>query len=203
MSSVYQKMRDLELNPPPSIIEEDEGHIYLLNELGSNNYQRLVHIKRSGGAIQYKKEWPGVQTQTVLRAEIMRTRYLYKVLPCGETARAIRYLQNALWEFEARAFRRKIQDLNRKQPIHYEDIPVPFSPMDCETHPLGWDGHLCWLEAAQLYVANIGWSDYESWNEFWFNAEGPPRDRESLTLTQKQLVKYYEIGFPKVELENV
>jgi hypothetical protein len=68
---------------------------------------------------------------------IKRTRYLNSVLPCSETQNAVRWLQNTIWEYEARAFRRKIQDLNRQQPMHYERIPVPFSPMECETQRTG------------------------------------------------------------------
>jgi hypothetical protein len=200
--SVYEKMRALELNPQFEIVEEIAGHVYQLPELGSPNHQCVVFIRRSGGAITYESEWAGLQTQTVIRMCIKRTRYLYDVLPCTETQQAIRALQNALWQYEARAFRRKIQKLNRQHPVHYEAIPVPFSPMNCETHPLGEDGHLCWLEAAQLYVATIGWSDYQPWPEFWFEADWPPVLRENLTDEQKQLVKYYELGFPKMELST-
>jgi hypothetical protein len=69
--SIYEKMRELDKDkkgPPPDIVEEVEGHIYQLPELGSSNTQRLVFIRRSGGAITYGEEWAGLQTQTVLRA---------------------------------------------------------------------------------------------------------------------------------------
>lgn len=183
---------------------DDPGHVYRMPELGvlgrdpedSSRYQEMRFLKRSGGAIQYEEEWGGVQTQTVIRVLIDRTRYLNNVLPCRESENAIRHLQNALWEYEARAFRRKIQSLNREQPAHDEDIPIPFSPMACENHILGRDGHLCWLESAMLYRMTVGMEDYEPWDEFWLSADGPPVKRDQLTMVQKKVVSLYEMGIP-------
>jgi hypothetical protein len=179
---IYDNLRDQSAEAGGSHVGTqivDPGHVYMMPELGVlrrdphdvSRYQEMRFLKRSGGAIQYEEEWDGLQAQTVIRVLIDRTRYLYDVLPCRESLRAIRYLQNALWEYEARAFRRKIQSLNREQPAHEEDIPIPFGPMECETHELGRDGHLCWLESAMLYRINFGAMDYEPWDEFWFSAE--------------------------------
>lgn len=72
----------------------DPGHIYELRQLGDEETQTLKFVKRSGGAVHYDKEWPGMQTQEVLRALIDRTQYLYDVLPCKETAEAKRLLRH-------------------------------------------------------------------------------------------------------------
>jgi hypothetical protein len=206
---VYDNMRDLSADRGGGHVETkiiDPGHVYAMPQLGvlkrdpydDSRFQEMRFLKRSGGAIQYEDEWDGLQTQTVMRVLIDRTRYLYNVLPCDESLRAIRHLQNALWEYEARAFRRKIQSLNREQPAHEENILIPFSPMECETHPLGRDGHLSWLESAMLYRVNIGMMDYEPWDEFWATAEGPPLRRDQLTPEQRRITRLYELGIPKV-----
>ena len=46
----------------------DPGHKYELQQLGTRQTQPLTFIKRSGGAVQYQFEYPGVQVQEVLRA---------------------------------------------------------------------------------------------------------------------------------------
>jgi hypothetical protein len=129
----------------------DPGHVYQLDQLGGGT-QTLTFVKRSGGAIQYEQEWPGLQTQEVLRALIDRTKYLDKVLPCVETKDALWYLRRALYEYEKRAYRRKEQRLNRQQPKHddtarsrpWREYPddVPFTEQDIELRPVGEDGHI-------------------------------------------------------------
>lgn len=131
----------------------DPGHIYDLWQLGSDEPQRLTFIKRSGGAVQYDEEWPGVQVQEVLRALIDRSLYLNDIIPCAETEDAIWYLRMALFSYEARAHRRKQEGLNRKQPNHddserprcWREFPfqdVPFNEADIEIRPIGIDGHI-------------------------------------------------------------
>lgn len=131
----------------------DPGHIYELWQLGCEESQRLVHVKRSGEAVQYKQEYPGVQTQEVLRAEIDRCKYLNSIIPCTETEDAIYYLRMALFMFEVRAWRRKQSNLNRKRPEHddtqraktwYENpyYDIPFNEHEIELRPIGPDGHI-------------------------------------------------------------
>ncbi len=130
----------------------DPGHIYELDQLGGGT-QTLRFVKRSGGAVTYEEEWPGLQTQEVLRALIDRTKYLDDVLPCVETRDAIWHLQMALFMYEVRAHRRKDQLVNRKSPAHDEgedprawrDEPypdVPFNEQGIELWPIGPDGHI-------------------------------------------------------------
>lgn len=141
--------------------EVDRGHVYDLFQLGSDEPQRLTFIKRSGGAIQYTEEWAGVQSQEVIRALIARTKYLNSIIPCGETERAIEHLRKALWEYEARAYRRKRQELNRERPEHDEEATFPYGPEDIERWPIGADGHIQYLESEILYYMNFGACDAE------------------------------------------
>ena len=131
----------------------DPGHVYQLRQLGTEEFAELKFVKRSGGAVYYEEEWPGLQTQEVLRALIDRTEYLYEILPCTETADAAYHLRMALFCYEARAYRRKTEEKNRKQPAHddsarakswrehpYDD--VPFNECEIEERPIGPDGHI-------------------------------------------------------------
>ena len=130
----------------------DPGHVYELRELGGGT-QTLRFAKRSGGAIKYNEEWPGVQTQEVLRALIDRTKYLNDVLPCVETRDALWHLRMALFMYEVRAYRRKQENVNRKVPAHDDSVSpkpwhensfsdVPFNETDIELRPVGEDGHV-------------------------------------------------------------
>lgn len=130
----------------------DPGHIYEMDQLGGGT-QRLVFPKRSGGAIQYPEEWPGVLTQEVARVLVDRTQYLNAVLPCVESLNAIQFLRMTIFEYEARAYRRKREKVNRMQPAHedcdrprgWRDEPyddVPFNEQEIELRPVGADGHI-------------------------------------------------------------
>ena len=131
----------------------DPGHVYELDHLGGRGSQTIRFVKRSGGAAVHDEEWDGLQTQEVLRALIDRTDYLFDILPCVESGDAAWHLRMALFEYEARAYRRKQEDKNRKTPAHddterprsYRDrqyADVPFDETDIETRPIGLDGHI-------------------------------------------------------------
>jgi hypothetical protein len=130
----------------------DPGHIYELKQLGDDKIQTITFIKRSGGAIQYEKEWPGLQTQEVLRAVIDRTIYLDNVLPCKETKEAIKHLRAALYWYEARALRRKRSKTNRTTNDHEDNetppyemqypSDIPFVLENIEKKETGEDGHI-------------------------------------------------------------
>lgn len=127
------------------------GHVYELTQLGGGT-QRLTFVRRSGGAIQYETEWPGVQTQEVLRALIDRTKYLDGVLPCQETKDALWHLRMALYAYEVRAWRRKQEAVNREAGAHDDIVrphdwrehpdDVPFNEHGIESRPVGPDGHI-------------------------------------------------------------
>lgn len=147
--------------------EIDPGHIYELDQLGSDEKVTIRFPKRSGGAIQYPEEWPGPPNQEFYRILIKRCLYLNDIINCVETMDAVYHLRMALWNFEARAYRRKQEGLNRKKPEHddsarckirsYAGIAedVPFSlinhvrcpngnidVIDIEDLPIGTDRHI-------------------------------------------------------------
>lgn len=131
----------------------DPGHIYDMWQLGADEPQRITFIKRSGGAIKYEEEWPGVQVQEVLRVLIDRSKYLNEIINCTETQDAIWHMQMALFAYEARAYRRKMESVNRESPEHddtararpwrhYDFEDVPFNEQDIDLRPIGADGHI-------------------------------------------------------------
>lgn len=130
----------------------DDGHVYELAQLGGGT-QILTFVKRSGGSIQHNEEWPGVQTQEVVRVLIHRTKYLNEILPCPETEDAIYHLRMVLFMYEVRAWRRKQEKVNREAPGHdsslspkswrnYPFEDVPFNEYEIELRPIGDDGHI-------------------------------------------------------------
>lgn len=131
----------------------DDGHSYELEQLGTDDKFLLKFIKRSGGAIQYGEEWAGLQTQEVIRALIHRTAYLDSIIECAESQDSIYHLRMALFLYEARAYRRKMEGSNRKEPKHddgtrhkaWSENPyadVPFNEYRIEEYPIGEDGHI-------------------------------------------------------------
>lgn len=97
----------------------EPGHIYSLPHLEGEGAEILTFIKRSGGAIDYgPTEHPGTNTQEVIRALIDRSKYLDNVLPCDETKDAIYFLRMALYSYEVRVYRRKMEHKNKKRLDH-------------------------------------------------------------------------------------
>ena len=198
----------------------DPGHIYKIE----HPFPILLRfIKRGGGAIQYSVEWPGIQTQAVMRALIDyleqaqldypqaviyplfqlgtsepyplylfvleqipdlinvlidRSLYLNGIISCSETQDACHWLEvakedlndmtmsfeercneachnlrMALWCYEARAYRRKQEQVNREKPTHdnsarmtawryFQVDDIPFNEDYIEQRPIGLDGHI-------------------------------------------------------------
>lgn len=130
----------------------EPGHIYELDHLCSEGHETLTFIKRSGAAVHYADEHPGTNSQEVIRALIERTEYLDTVLECVESKDAAWHLRMALYMYEVRAFRRKVEKLNRMAGAHddserprpareYPDR-VPFNEQGIESRPFGPDGHI-------------------------------------------------------------
>ncbi len=130
----------------------DQGHVYDLVQLGGG-LQRITFVKRSSGVIKHAEEWPGMQTQEVLRAAIDRTKYLNNILPCVESQEALYHLRMALFMYEVRAWRRKQEEVNKKSPSHddsarprsWRSLPledVPFNEHEIELRVVGVDGHI-------------------------------------------------------------
>ncbi len=133
-------------DPLPYMIEVP-GHVYLWPG------HKLVFVRRSGGAVMYDTEWPGVQTQEVVRVLIARAAYLRSLLRQHEYRALMHGLRMALYSYEARALRRKRAAANRKKKLHpemerprpwrqhpYEDIP--FASHGIERMRTSADGHV-------------------------------------------------------------
>lgn len=131
----------------------EAGHKYRLDHLESDGHETLTFIRRSSGAVDYGEgEHPGTNSQEVLRALIDRTIYLDWVLGCDESKDAIWHLRQALYCYEARAWKRKQEHANKTDHDHehphtpnahrdgYDD--VPFSEYEIELRPVGADGHI-------------------------------------------------------------
>ncbi len=128
------------------------GHIYELRQLGDDKTQVIKFVKRSSRAVQHPEEWPGLQTQEVLRALIDRTIFLDNILPCKETEEALKCLRFALYFYEVRAYRRKKSKTNKTEIKHDDsETPtfnfqypkdIPFTEADIEMRPIGEDGHI-------------------------------------------------------------
>ena len=135
----------------------EDGHIYLLDHVDGCGSEKLIFIKRSGGAVTHDVEHHGTNTQEVLRAVIDRTKYLDAIIPAGENDNGLWHLRMALACYEGRALRRKRAKLNREAGVHeemaHDDGDLPFDDLGwigddpknrngIELLPTGPDGHI-------------------------------------------------------------
>lgn len=131
----------------------DPGHIYWVDNLEAPGVQRLKFCKRSSKMVRHANEHPGTNTQEVIRVLIDRTKYLDGIGTCPETQNALYHLRMALYEYEARAYWRKQEKLNKGAQAQTEtegDMDarregyqnVPFSWQHIEDYPTGPDGHI-------------------------------------------------------------
>ena len=132
----------------------DAGHVY---EFWTGaEWQKLTFVKRSGEMVHYDQEWPGVQSQEVMRALIHH--FFYRGCR-GDNVRTAKgfwpedLVRSALFHYEVRAYRRKRQKINQKLPAHesggrprpwrqfaYDDVLI--SEEYIERLPIGDDGHV-------------------------------------------------------------
>ena len=131
----------------------EPGHKYALANLESEGEQVLTFIRRSSDMVDYGDgEHAGTNTQEAIRAVIDRSKYLHTIGPCEETANAIDWGRMMLYEYEARAWRRKQQKLNKRAAPQAETDrvnayrdgyrDVPFTSAEIELRPTGPDGHI-------------------------------------------------------------
>ena len=145
-------------------VDEDYVHTYRCWQLGDSRPQ-AVHFSNVHSIID------------VAEVLVDRSQYLNAIIPCVETGDAIQWLvgcqhwlqgddrnfkesrdcvRHALWSYEARAYRRKVEGLNRKRPEHDDtERPrawrplicedVPFTEENIELRPIGIDGHIVLL----------------------------------------------------------
>jgi len=130
----------------PAFSVRDPGHVYV------SGTQELRFVKRSGGAIQYPKEWPGAQTQEVFRAIIYQAGCLLADTYDPLLESVIEDVREALYQYELRAWRRKREKANRTErehddagrhkPWRSEPDGAPFDSYEIELRPVGPDGHI-------------------------------------------------------------
>ncbi len=132
----------------------EPGHIYELPHLESLGHELLTFIRRSSRAIQHPTEHEGTNVQEVLRVLIDRTQYLDNIIDAVENDDAVYHLRMALLCYEGRAFRRKVDKLNREADEHTSfrerDRDLPFTvdgyvggpDIGIEKLPVGEDGHI-------------------------------------------------------------
>jgi len=128
------------------------GHLYRVPYLEHSGYLLVRFIRRSSDMVSHPLEWSGINTQELIRVLIDRTEYLNALGPCEESENAIYWLTMALYEYEARAWRRKQQKLNKRADAQadvdrvnstrefYRD--VPFTPQEILDMRVGPDGHV-------------------------------------------------------------
>ena len=104
---------------------QEPGHAYLLDQIGTDDKWPLLFLKRSGDLIKHETEHQGTICQEVMRVLIDRLKYLNHLIPCPETNDALFHMRTALYLMECRAYRRKQQDVNRKDLGHDSDTDVP------------------------------------------------------------------------------
>lgn len=133
----------------------DPGHTYALDKfyefkMSPFNFVELQFLKRNSGSKKHDGEYPGTNSQEVIRALIDRTKYLNDVLPCNESGDILYHLRMALYMYEVRAYRRKVEKVNRKAPDHNDELTrghgenrdIPFTEYEIELLPTGPDGHI-------------------------------------------------------------
>ena len=159
--------------PNGGAMEVDAGHIYAAKNLGNDEKQIIVFRKANSGSIEHPQEWAGLTTQQLYRIAIWRSIYLDNIRTCNETTNAIYHSRMALWEYEARAYRRKIGRTNKQGLDHPDDErerewrhspanDIPFGIENIidgeiifiEDLPIGDDGHIHDSIVSQLISNN-------------------------------------------------
>ncbi len=135
----------------------EAGHVYTVDTVDSRgllNPQTIRFLRRSSSLIQHPYEAEGTNTQELLRVAIDRTKYLNNIQPCVENEDILFCLRHALVMYEARAYRRKVNKVNKGKGVHPEGNErlkdFPFKVLNCgmetslwiEELPTGPDGHI-------------------------------------------------------------
>lgn len=130
----------------------DDGHEYQMN-MTDGTSQTIRFIKRNAGKYIYEDEHNGLQTQELLRVIIYHLEFVFSHLLIDDMVELFYQMRCVLFLYEARAYRRKIEKVNRKKGDHtenqtsnshrvltYDDIP--FSHHYIEGLKIGEDGHI-------------------------------------------------------------
>ena len=138
------------ITPLPKII--DEGHSY---ELTSTDGKITIinFIKRNAGKFIYSDQHDGIQSQELIRTIICHLEFILIDITTQEIEDLINNFRMVLFLYEARAYRRKIEKVNREEGSHQENQTsdtyrvltyhdVPFSSNHIEILKTGSDGHI-------------------------------------------------------------
>jgi hypothetical protein len=128
--------------------EKVKGHIYNISGPAKTRDRQLIFIRRSGGAISYDREWPGIQSQEIIRMLIARIKHLGRYLDKKSVEMIVWTLRMTLFCYEFRAKRRKEEEVNRKADDH--DDGERYKPWrhdyfldgTIENMKVGTDGHI-------------------------------------------------------------
>jgi hypothetical protein len=129
----------------------EPGHIYFIPYNGKPGGQIVTFIRTDGTP---EENHPGSISQEFLRVLIDRLKHKDGNVNCIENADLLMSLRNALVDYEARAWRRKQDKLNKSSLEHhsfhergkdlpFDDLGLFEGPRDgIENVPTGDDGHL-------------------------------------------------------------
>lgn len=132
----------------------EAGHVYWLQDLEKDTGRKLTFIKRSSKAITHDREFDGTNSQEVIRVIIDRTKYLNDIINAVENDDTVYHLRMALLGYEARAYRRKLDKVNKGSEEHTSfrerGKDLPFTELGykdgpdigIENLPVGSDGHI-------------------------------------------------------------
>jgi hypothetical protein len=134
------------------VYEKALGHVYFIYGPPESAVRTIIFVCRSGEAVTYEQEWPGVQSQEVMRMLIARLKYLSLYLNDGSINETIDWIRLAFYHYELRAWRRKEEAVNRldaphedserHRPWRTEADGAPFSQEYIESRGVGPDGHI-------------------------------------------------------------
>ena len=127
----------------------EPGHIYEVFNNGAPGSQIITFINTEEGS-----EHPGAISQEFIRVLIDRLKHKDGRNTCIENGDLIYHFRMALLNYEARAYRRKIAELNgtdeehdnfkeRNRDVPFDDLGWVDGPRDgIENIPVGPDGHI-------------------------------------------------------------
>ncbi len=108
----------------PMVAERVKGHTYVVTGARDLTRRTLIFIRRSGGAVRYNREWPGLQSQEVMRMLIHRLTSINREYGRQLFNLELYFIRSALFMYEVRAQRRKAERVNRERPSHDDQTRI-------------------------------------------------------------------------------
>lgn len=129
------EQREQQVRPSMDVL--DAGHVYRLLDrpydkvTAIETVQEITFVKRICPTAPHEVQWDGLICQDLIRVLIDRVKYLQAQQPCVETEKIIAYLQQSLWLFEYRTWKKR-----------FPGKLFPFQPGGIETYRVDIEGHL-------------------------------------------------------------